>query len=265
MESRAQNILRRVVPFDGNYALANKHFAVSKCLAYLITTAALALSFAEKYKLFSDDVARALGAGNALLVLAYLVAEYRGHLLYVQAETKRRFDFVDNSFGTAFSEANSEGYYTNSEAQIGLYRMALNNFENCFTTLQNLEQMLPKVFWKNLFIVAAYCVSAAVGDKHTVRVIAESIIAASFTLELIKLWYFTKEVENIALSWRTLFQDTKPDSLSDRKIAQMVMHVLRYETIVAWASIPLDVSFFGENRERLDNMWQEQKRRLGIS
>ncbi|UOR06361.1 hypothetical protein MUN82_04515 [Hymenobacter aerilatus] len=259
------NAVRRIVPFDGSYAQANKHFTVSKYLAYFITAVALTLSIIERNKLVTDDTARTLGACNALLVIAYLVAEYRGHLLYVQAETKRRFDFVDNSFGTTFSEANSEGYYTNTEAQAGLYRMALNNFENSFTSQHNLDQMLPKVGIKNGFIVAAYCLSAAIGDKHTVRVIAESIIAASFALELIKLWYFTAEVRNINLSWRTLFQDTIPDSLNEKKVAQMVMHVLRYETIVAWASIPLDMEFFGKNRERLDDLWKEQKKRLGIS
>lgn len=258
------SVINRVVPFDGSYARANNHFEISKYLGYFITAVALLLSFAERNKWFNADAARLFGAFNALLVIVYLVIEYRGHLLYVQAETKRRFDFVDNSFGTSFSEENSEGYYTNTEAHAGLYKMALNNFENCFTTLPNLEQMLSKVGMKNGLIVVAYCVSAAVGDKHTVRVIAESIIAASFTLELIKLWYFTVEVRQISLSWRTLFQDINPEALNDKKIAQMVMHVLRYETIVAWASIPTDFNWFLANRERLDRLWKDQKRRLGI-
>ena len=79
--------------------------------------------------------------GITLFFMLEIIIEY---ILTPQADSKRRDDFIDNSFGSKFSPNNSKGYYDNDEVNSGLYKAAVNLFENCFfsTKLLNLTQNL---------------------------------------------------------------------------------------------------------------------------
>jgi hypothetical protein len=67
--------------------------------------------------------------GISLFFILEVISEY---ILIPQADSKRRDDFIDNSFGSFFSPNNSVGYYDNDEVNKGLYKAAVNLFENCF-------------------------------------------------------------------------------------------------------------------------------------
>jgi hypothetical protein len=58
-----------------------------------------------------------------------IVVEY---IIVPQADSKRRDDFIDNSFGSTFSTNASVGYFDTDEIRPGLYKAASNLFENCF-------------------------------------------------------------------------------------------------------------------------------------
>src|SRR5665811_1070806 len=70
---------------------------------------------------------------NIIGITAFFLIEILvDYVLLPQADSKRRDDFIDNSFGSKFSPKNSIGYYDNDEIGEGLYKASVNLFENCF-------------------------------------------------------------------------------------------------------------------------------------
>lgn len=86
-----------------------------------------------------------LNIANVILLCVFFSIEIVNDLIILpQADSKRRDDFIDNSFGSKLSPVNSIGFYDNDEIRIGLYKTAVNLFENCFFTYSLVKLLTVK-------------------------------------------------------------------------------------------------------------------------
>jgi hypothetical protein len=254
----------RIVPFDMYYDKAGFCFTWSKWLSYLITAIAVGLSIADTIYHLDKDVSSKIGYLNTSLIALYIFFDYRGSYLFRIAETQKEIAFVDNTFGTKFSEADTIGFYTNDSVAIGVYKLAANNMESCFTTQKNLRHMFPIVLTKNVIAIMLLIFAGIFGKGDYVRVATESLVIANFALELFKLTVYSSKVAGIMKEFYSLFQRLNPNNITNLETAQIMQQLLEYETTVAWANLPLDSEHFMKNRLVWDAEWQGIKKRYNI-
>src|SRR5258708_3875368 len=100
----------------------------------------LATRFCPKIKL--DDL---FNVANVVCIFLFFVLDIIvDYGLMPQADSKRRDDFIDNSFGSKFSTNNSVDYFDNEEIKTGLYKAAVNLFENCFFSLSLINHVTAR-------------------------------------------------------------------------------------------------------------------------
>ena len=255
---------KRVVPFGEDYDNADLCYACSKWLSYLVTFIAVALSLADTIYSLDKNTSENIGYANTALICLYLFFEYRGSYLFRTAETKRKLAFIDNTFNTKFSEAETQEYYTNDNVAGGIYKMAVNNMESSFTTNKNLTHMYPIVLTKNVVIVMLVVFAGIFGKGNYARLAAESLVAANFALELFKITVYSSKVKTLLNEFFTLFQSLNPETITNVQSAQIMKQILEYETTVAWANLPLDNDYFMKHRVAWDGEWQKLKLRYNI-
>ena len=255
---------KRVVPFDVHYDKAETCFTASYWLSIAVTSIALGLSIVEPNYGLDKDLSALIGYFNTLLIALYLFCDYRGSYLFRIAETERKLAFVDNTFGTKFSESDTQGYYTNDHVGSGIYKLATNNMESCFTSSKNLAYMYKRVLAKNLIIIMLIAFAGFSGEGDYARIAAESLVAGNFALELFKMSVYSSRIKAILKEFYVLFQSLNPSHITNVQTAQIMKQILEYETTVAWANIPLDNQNFTRNRAAWDSQWKGIKARYDI-
>src|SRR5215831_1603186 len=87
-------------------------------------------------------------------------------ILVPLAQSKRRDDFLDNSLGSSFSPNPSIGYYDNDEIPLGIYKVAVNQFENCFFTYCLSRAVIFRKIMMPILIMVSVGVCAYYGFKQ---------------------------------------------------------------------------------------------------
>ncbi len=200
---------------------------------------------------------------NILFVCIYVFLDNRAAYIFTKVEMKRRLDCLDNSFGTNFSGKKSRDYFTNDNLSPGLYKLAVNCFENSYHSQFIVAKMLPGIIIESIVIVAIFIFSSAFGNKEIVRLFFELALPAMLLQKMIKAVLFSSRMNDVLEKFKHLFNDLMSASF-DCKTAEALRDVIEYEAALAWASTPLDSKIFDKFQNQLAIEWEELKTEYNI-
>ncbi len=249
--------MSRIVPHSATYETVERLNKYAKYLLYSTTFLTLTISVADKYELLGIYKYYVIGI-NIILISLFAFFENRAQYIYTKAEMKRRLDWLDNSFQTNFSGKRSQNYFTNDHLAPGLYKLAVNCFENSSHTTFIIEKMLPRILLKNIIIIAIFIFSAVIGDKEIIRLFFELALPLILIQELIKIIFFSTRMNKVFDGFKSLFNDLMKIEF-DNKTAEALKHILEYETTLSWASVPLDSKIFNQYKDHLAKEWDDLK------
>jgi hypothetical protein len=202
--------------------------------------------------------------GISLFFILEIISDY---ILIPQADSKRRDDFIDNSFGSGFSPNNSVAYYDNDEVSQGLYKASVNLFENCFFTyslvkLTTIKKIIiPSIMF--LFMVAfGYFGFQQVPYALS---ILQALFSANILGLLIKHLILLNRLATIQDSWIALFQQDDIKANTYKYQASIYRYWLQYETLHSKINAGIPEKVYNVNNPPLTEEWKKIKLKYNIS
>ncbi|WP_313155908.1 hypothetical protein [Sphingobacterium multivorum] len=237
-------------------------------LLYFSTILTLLLTINEKYGIILSDNSfyvyiQLIVAINLVLIVSYIVFDFRATYIFSRAERTRTLQYLDNSFDTNFAGRKIDNYFTQDKLAPGFYKLSVNCFENVFHTVSIIREMQTKVYLKAFFVFVIFVFSAVVGDKGIIRSIIEAILPLTILQDAIKLSLFISRLENLLDNFKTFFSSIKSQEFLNKE-PEALRYVIEYETTLAWASIPLDSKTFFKHRDSLAKEWDLLKEEYNI-
>lgn len=218
----------------------------------------------DAYAIASELLLNWINAFNALLIATYILGDIGSSYFQFKADSQRRLDLIDNSFDTNFSGRKSQGYFSNSTLTPGLYKLAVNCYENTLFSYNISRRMVPWIALKNIAIVSVFILAAALGEKKMIVLIFELSLPVVLLQQLIRLWVFKQNNEKLLEEFQSLFEDLKNADPST-KYSQIIRNVTYYESNVSWASLSLSSKIFNQINDELSNEWELIKKEYKIS
>ncbi|MCD8411253.1 hypothetical protein [Tenacibaculum finnmarkense] len=202
--------------------------------------------------------------GIGLFFTIGILVEY---IFLPQADSKRRDDFIDNSFGSKFSPKNSVEYYDNDEINLGLYKASVNLFENCFFTY-SLSKIVTvsKIIIPTIILIVMLIISYY-GFKEVPFALStlQTLFSANILGVLIKHIILINKLSTIQDSWIQLFQNKDYKINTFKYQASIYRYWLQYETLHSKISAGIPDSVFQKNNESLTLEWERIKSQYNIS
>jgi len=253
----------RIAPLDMSYNTVGRLNKIATLLLYTSTLISICITTLGYFKLL-PPFQIFLIVVNSLFICLYLFLDGRASYIFTRAEMKRRLDWLDNSFETNFSGKKSKNYFTNDNLSPGLYKLAVNCFENSYHTEFIISKMLPSIFVETTIIALAFVTSSYLGNKEIVRLFFELSLPAILIQKLIKAVIYSSRIAEVHDRFKLLFSDLMKHEF-DCKTAEALRDILEYETALAWGSIPLQSKIFWKFKDELASDWIELKKEYKIS
>lgn len=239
---------------------------ILNCLFWLIFTFSISPPLLKPY-LIPTSIIDIINILTIIGVLSYFILELIVDLFLIpQAEQKRRDDFMDNSLGSMFSLESSQEYYDNDEIEMGLYKVEVNLFQNCFFSYNLIKSMtigkiaLPTIVLTTIWIIAYY------GFKEVPFFLSllQVLFSANILGSLIKHLVVQNRLQKIQADWIELFQYPDFKNGSANYNHSIIRNWLRYETLIA--KIPLNISdkHFHKKNDSLTKKWTVLKEKYNI-
>jgi len=201
--------------------------------------------------------------GICLFFILEIISDY---ILIPQADSKRRDDFIDNSFGSGFSTNNSVGYFDNDEVTQGLYKASVNLFQNCFFTYSLVKVttinkiVLPSIML--LFMIAF----AYYGFKEVP--FGLSILQALFSINilgtLIKHLILLTRLATIQDSWIVLFHQVDLKTNISKYQSAIYRYWLQYEVLHSKINAGIPEKIYKKRNPSLTEEWKKMKVKYNI-
>ena len=253
---------QKIVPNSASYEQVERLSSISDIFLYTTTVLSIGISLLGHYN-YLPDLKDTLIIINIMLVCVFVFLDNRANYIFTKAEMNRRLDWLDNSFGTNFSGKKSEGYFTNEHLSPGLYKLAVNCFENSYHTQFIISKMQLKIIIQTIIIVLFFIVSASIGNKEVIRLFFELSLPVVLIQKLIKVTIFTSRMADVHNRLKLLFNDLMKTGF-DNKTAEALRDILEYETALSWASTPLSSKVFQKYKDKLAGDWEEYKKNYNI-
>lgn len=202
--------------------------------------------------------------GISLFFCIEIIIEY---ILIPQADNKRRDDFIDNSFGSAFATKNSIGYYDNDHISLGLYKTSVNLFENCFFTYSLVKVTTISKILIPILMLLTMIVLAFYGFKEVPFALSvlQALFSANILGTLIKHFILLNRLSQIQDTWITLFQNAEFKINPIKYQAFVFRYWLQYETLHSKINAGIPESVFKKNNQPLTSSWEQLKLKYNIS
>jgi hypothetical protein len=203
---------------------------------------------------------------NIVALGSFFLLEIIVEYILIQADSRRRDDFLDNSFGSTFSPAASVGYYDNDEIQRGLYKAACNLFENCFFSYSLVSRMTLRKTVLPGTVLVLVIVSAYYGFKEVPFALSllQALFSATLLGDLIKHLILLSRLGNIQGDSINLFQhhDLKTDI--GKYEPQIYRLWLQYESLSSRIPPSIPNALFKKHNQTLLLDWRKLKARYNI-
>ena len=251
-------------PFRSSFDQA-KNFQKYSNLALWISAIILSVTF--MIDTLSDElshISEFLNAVNCFFILSFAVLSFISSNISFNASSTRRVDFIDNSFDSSYSENSSIEYYTNEDVISGIYKMAVNSFENSFFTLHIAEKMTKAMWLKNLIFALLILGFAIFGFNNAFILLIQLTLPILLIQEALNHTLFVYRINRVCENFRRLFNDLKDESNPEKKKPEIILNVLEYETTIASGSILLDSKIYEEYNDELSKKWAELKSEYNI-
>lgn len=205
---------------------------------------------------------------NIISILVFFALEIIVEfILFPQSEQKRRDDFIDNSFGSTFSTANSVDYYTNENIGIGLFKAASNLFENSFFTYSLVKALTLKKIIFPSFVLVSVWVMAYIGFSKVPFALSalQFLFSANVLGNLIKHLILLNKMSVIHDGWITTFQLSNFKTQVLDYQSHIYRNWLNYEAILSRIQPEIPDRFFRKHNDRLSREWEQMKTRYSIN
>jgi hypothetical protein len=195
-------------------------------------------------------------------ILTYLINYY----LYPKAEEIRRSDFIDNALNTKFNIKSSEEYFTNDNIEEGIYKIAVNLFENCYFTKEISGKMLSK---RTIFFV----ISSIIILLISIQGLKNSLFTKSILQLYLSIYVLGNQIKLFTLHSRmtvkferlkNLFSRNDLDLNNYTEIGRIIKMYIDYETDLAVLRVNLDSNIFNKMNPKLSENWNEIKNKYEI-
>jgi len=256
--------MNKIVPFKDNFDLIKSINKYANIVLYISTIVVL-VSFiignsTKKFDLVIDYVLRA----NSILIISFLLMNFIIDYLLFNARKKKRLDFIDNAFGSSMTTDHSVGYFSNENIQPGIYKLAVNGFENVFFSLNISKKMIIKTLIINIVILFIFLSSAIFGLDNLVVLIIQLMLPAVMLQQIIKLVLLTNNLDSVYHKYCAVFNDLKNGIEPKDKIPAMINNIIEYETTLTWGNVLLSEKIYNSLNSKLSEKWEKIKKEYGI-
>lgn len=251
-------------PYKGSFEQSK---SMSKCASVIlwISTGMLVIAFTLK----TIDITLAYASDiisniNCFFIISYGVLSFLSETFFYQASIQRRDDFIDNSFDTSLAESRSVDYYTNGNIATGIYKMAVNGFENSLFTYNIGKRMTLTIWLKNLIFMMMILVFAIFGFNNAFTLLIQLTLPILLLQQSIKHTLFVYRINRVFENYRRLFNALKNHEDSKYKRPEIILNVLDYETTLTYGAILLDSKLYEKLNPELSEKWVELKNEYNI-
>ncbi len=261
--------MTRIVPFDSNYTALSKF---EKTAFYCLLFSAVAIIYLWlvpkiepliQCKISSRTILDLVKVLSYVSMIGYIGLSSVAKYLFYSAEKVKRGDLIDNSFGTCYSDFNSEGYYNNDEIPHGVKKLAINTYESSFHTEQTLRNMLFKYAMKMLFFSIPFLISIfSIGGSDIVRLLFEISIPLIMLSQFFTLIVYYTGVKGVNECFKIELTNIASKTVEVKDNAKLLKPVLDYYNIKSWATTNLDSAIFKKYNDQISSQWVIRKEKL---
>lgn len=169
-------------------------------------------------------------------------------------------DYIDNSLGSNLSGFRSQGYFSNDLNDDGIYKLAINCFENSFFSYEISKRMLVKEWSVFAIIGLIFLFEASLGSTSIVVLIIQLSLPLYLFQQAYKLLHFNIRTKAVVTSFKSLFNEMKTVQSSSDKLPAIIKTILDYETTKSWGSILLCQKIFNKTNRTLSEDWNNLKK-----
>lgn len=244
-----------------------KSVSFYKCaeIALWVSTILLGAIFVlDKYNIILKDDVILLSSFNCFFVIIYAIISFISDFIFYQASIQRREDFIDNSFKTTLAEHRSDGYYSNDNINAGIYKMAINGFENSLFTYKIASKMTLKLWIKNVLFVILFLLFAVYDCNKAFILVIQLTLPILLLQQAVKHTLFVYRIQRVFDNYRRLFNALRNESVSKQRIPEIIHIVLDYETTLTYGAIMLDSKIYDKLNPELSNEWNLMKSSYNI-
>lgn len=251
-------------PFHSSFEQA-KEFDKYSNLILWISTSIIIASFVLK-SIFADlqNISDIVSNINCFFIISYAICCFIAEYIFYNASIQRRTDFVDNSFGTSLAEERSKDYYTNEFIATGIYKMAVNGFENSLFTFHIAKSMIRPLWLKNILFAILVILFSIFGFNNALVLLIQLTLPIFLLQQAIKHTLFVNRINRVYENYRRLFNDLKGQNDSKQKRPEIFLNVIDYETTLTYGSILLNTKIYNRMNPKLSEKWEELKKEYEI-
>ncbi|MCP4705234.1 MAG: hypothetical protein GY865_11540, partial [candidate division Zixibacteria bacterium] len=200
----------------------DKYANICLWLSLIIMILPFVIQYINKDWKFISEIINAI---NCFFILSYAIFQLITDNISYEASTQKRIDFIDNSFETSFSEENSNGYYSNDDIEKGVYKMAINGFENSLFTYNIAKRMIKPLWMKNAIIGMLFAFLAIEGYNNAFIMLLQLSLPLLLLNQAIKHTLFVTRINKVYENYRRLFQDLKNNTNKEVKKPEIIINV----------------------------------------
>jgi len=201
---------------------------------------------------------------NCFFIVAFAVISFISEIIFYEASIQRREDFIDNAFESALAENRSQGYYTNDNIASGIYKMAVNGFENSLFTYNIAKKMTAVLWLKSILFAVLILTFSIIGYSSAFTLLIQLTLPILLLQQAIKHTLFVYRIKRVFENNRRLFNDLKNLGDSKQKKPEIILNVLEYETTITYGAILLDSKIYNKMNPSLSITWDELKQKYNI-
>lgn len=263
--------MSKIVPFDSNYSTVSKF---EKAAFFCLLFSAIAIIYLWlipkleplfPFKISSTTIVGLVKVLSYVSMIGYIGLSSVAKYLFYSAEKVKRGDLIDNSFGTCYSDCNSEEYYNNEEIPLGVKKLAVNTYESSFHTEQILRKMLFNYAMKMLLFSIPFLISIfSIKGSDVVRLLFEISIPLIMLSQFFVLVVYYTGVKSVNEKFKIELMNIGSNPIDVKDNSRLLNPVLDYYNIKSWATTNLDSRIFNKHNKQVSNLWLERKKKLKL-
>jgi hypothetical protein len=196
-----------------------------------------------------------------IVSLLYIVLNTWSQIIFYKYTAEKRKDLIDNGLGSNILSFKSQGYFSNDSLQPGIYKLAVNTYENCFFSYHTSREMRTRNVIQSILLVALFVVSAFLGQNEILLLMVKIPIISIIIIGTFRLNSFVNSTSSICNSFADFFNILAGrKTLSGSQNAVALKNAMDYEALIAWSTIHMNKKIFDRKNEELSQQWTELKR-----
>lgn len=254
--------MNKKIPFNTRYSTIRKfeitayYFLIASAIIVTIVWLEPQLNFTDEFRRDISPYVEILQTLIYAIMIGYWLLTLIAKFLFKEAEKYKRDDLIDNSFGSKYSNDNTEGYYNNEDSQYGMKRLALNTYESSFHTENTLSKMLYRLSIKVLIISVPFVISIFSQDgSGVVRLLFKISIPLMLITELALTLSYYYSVKNINERFKIELLKIGKNKLKIKDYSSLLIPIMRYYCVKSWANINLSETIFNKYNESISEKW----------